>query len=194
MVILADLPNRKTTVIGKLQRVSSMQEIIVTLILGLVLNSAADSAFAYSRGVCGGYGSPRVYLHVNAGPRHNRGGDGDKLILFFMLSSTSTSIYCISMADEEEDWNSSRRNRNNRYSYINYDRLQEESARGQGEYLAALSYALGCPAEVTTEFAASVQKNYLTLFKKSPEFQGETFMSHLDQLISDNPKLQSLCT
>lgn len=169
-----------------------MRKTIGTLILLLILIGTFDSAYAYSRGICSGYGTGRVHLHVSAGRRHNRGGDD--IILLFMLSSTSTSIYCISIADEADDEGRLRRSRRNRYSDINYDRLKEEGARGQGEYLAALSFSLGCPAAISDEFAASVQKNYSVLFKNPAEFQRDAFMSRLDQLISNNPNLRSQCT
>ena len=163
------------------------------LILGLFLTSPLESIFAYSRGICSGYGrGPHVSLHVSPGRRHNRGG-GDDIIFLFMLSSTSTTIYCISIADDVDDGYDTRRRRRNRYSYINYDRLKEEGARGRGEYLTALSYAIGCSAAMADEFAMSVQKNYTALFKNSAEFQSEPFMAQLDQIISENPNLRAQC-
>jgi len=163
------------------------------LILGLLFASPVDLVFARSRGICGGYGGPHINVHAHTGRRHS-GGRGDDLVFLLMLSSTSTTIYCISIADDEYDERNTRRSRRNRYSYINYDRLKEQGARGRGEYLTALSFSLGCPATAGDEFAEAVQKNYATLFKKSPEFQGDLFLTQLDQIISDNPRLRAQCT
>ena len=164
------------------------------LILGMLFASPIEEGFARSRGICGGYGGPHVNVHAHTGRRHGGGGRGDELVMLLMLSSTSTTIYCISMADDEYDEYDTRRSRRNRYSQINYDRLKEQGARGQGEYLTALSFSLGCPASVGNEFAESVQKHYATLFKGSPDFQSEHFLTQLDQIISDNPRLRAQCT
>ncbi len=171
-----------------------MRYLFGILILGLLIASPMDPVFARSRGICSGYGGPHVNVHAHTGGRRGRGGRGDELVFLLMLSSTSTTIYCISMADDEYDERDSRRRRRHRYSYINYDRLKEQGARGRGEYLAALSFSLGCPAGAGDEFAEAVQKNYATLFKKSPEFKGERFLTQLDQIISDSPSLHAQCT
>ncbi len=170
-----------------------MRRLFGILILGLLLTSPLEPVFAYSRGICSGFGGgPHVRVHVSSGRRYNSGNDD--LVVLLMLSSTSTSIYCISIADDGYDNRGSSRSRRNRYSYINYDRLKEEGARGRGEYLAALSYSLGCSTAMVDEFAMSVQKNYTTLFKKTAKFQAEAFMAQLDQIISDNPNLRAQCT
>ncbi len=165
------------------------------LVLGLLVATPLDNVFAYSRGMCGGYGrGPHVNLHVSSGGRHRGGGRGDDIIILFMLSSTSTSIYCISFADDADDERGTNRSRRNRYSFINYDRLKEEGARGRGEYLTALSFALGCSAAMTDEFAIAVQQNYATLFQKPAGFQSDGFMTQLDRIISENPNLRARCT
>ena len=166
-----------------------MKKIIVIMFIGTVLLATAGEVSASMRGICRGYGTGRVHVHVHSGSRY-RGG-GDDLIFLLMISSTSTSIYCISIADEEEDW---RRSRRQRYSLINYERLKEEGARGRGEYLAALSYTMGCDSTVRGEFASSIQKTYGSLFKPSGEFRVKGFMDRLEEMISENPKLRSGCT
>jgi|GEM_PF-2894294 len=171
------------------QRDTPVKKSIGILILSLILCGSASSVAAYSRGICSGYGTGRVHVHVNAGYRSNQ--RGNDLIFLLMISSTSTSIYCISVADDEDDWDSNRRNR---YSYINYERLKEEGARGRGEYLAALSFYMGCPATAADEFGASVQQHYNQLFRSAAEFEAPVFMNRLDQLISGNQKLRAQCT
>lgn len=164
-----------------------MKNTAILMIAGFFLLVTAGDLAAYSRGICRGYGGG-VHVRVYAGPRyHSR---NDDLIILFMLSSTSTSIYCISIADEEEGWQSSG---HRRYSLINYDRLKEEGARGRGEHLVALSYFLGCPADVGGDFAVSVQKNYRTLFTPSRDFQADRFMNRLKVMVLSDPILRSRC-
>lgn len=166
-----------------------MKKILPFLFVGLLLVVDTGDLSASARGICRGFGGGRVHLHLHAGPRYNR--RGDDLVFLLMLSSTSTSIYCISIADEDDSWNRSPRRR---YSMINYERLKEEGARGRGEYIAALSFYMGCPADVTEEFAASVQANYQGLFRPPVEFKIDPFLERLGQIISDNPKLSRSCT
>ncbi len=168
-----------------------MRKNIIYLVLILIFILIAGDLSASSSGICRGFGSGRVHVHVNAGRRHN--SRGDDLLFLLMVSSTSTSIYCISTADDEDEWSSSQSRRRSRYSYINYDRLKEEGARGRGEYLAALSYYMGCPTTVTGEFGASVQKKYRILFGPSNEFQGDGFLDQLAGMISENPTLRTSC-
>ncbi len=162
----------------------------VLLFLGLLLFLAAEDVSAYSRGICSGYGSGYTHVHVSPGRRYDR--QSNDLIVLMMLSSTSTTIYCISIADREEDWDRPRRDRS-RYSLINYDRLREEGARGRGEYLTALSFYMGCPATATQKFAGSVQRKYSQLFLPPQEFRPDTFMAKLEGIISENPVLRTQC-
>ena len=161
------------------------------MLLGLLLFPAADDVSAYSRSICSGYGSGYTHVHVSPGRRYDR--QSNDLIFLVMLSSTSTTIYCISIADREEDWGRSRRGRS-RYSLINYDRLREEGARGRGEYLSALSFYMGCPSSVTDEFADAMQRQYSRLFRPPQEFKPDTFMAELEGIISENPALRAQCT
>ncbi len=77
-----------------------MRNLFGILILGLLIASPIDPVFARHRGICGGYGGPHVNVHAHTGRRHGRGGRNDELVMLMMLSSTSTTIYCISMADD----------------------------------------------------------------------------------------------
>jgi hypothetical protein len=187
--------DRKIPEISQPLRVNPMRRLLGILILGLFFTGFFEPVFARSRGICSGYGGPHLNVHTQSGYRRGGGGGGgDELIMLLMLSSTSTTIYCISIAGDKVAERDTTRSRRNRYSSINYDRLQEQGARGRGEYLTALSYSLGCPATAAAEFGESVQKNYATLFKRSAEFEGERFLAQLDQIISDNPRLRAQCS
>lgn len=167
----------------------TMKKTIATAITGFLLASAAaGDAGAYARDICYGYGTGRVHVHLHAGPRYHR--QDNELVFLLLLSSTSTSIYCLAVADDEEQRRYTRRRR---FSHLNYEQLRHDGARGQGEYLAALSSLMGCPPERLPEFGASVQKRYPILFPAADTFEAAGFINQLQTMIADTPRLKAAC-
>lgn len=146
---------------------------------------------AYSSGICSGAGPGRIQYHMQVGGRRSR--QHDDFVALLLLSSTSTTIYCMTLADEEENWRSSRYQQKRRFSALNYESLQEESAKGRGEYLTALAYFFGCTDSSISQFSAAIQADYNQLFPTSPNPDIETFMLKLDDMIQQNVTLKKEC-
>jgi len=53
----------------------------------------------------------------------------------------------------------------------NFDKIRQDSTKGNGEYLLAYSKLSGCNAEEGTRVMASAQRNYETLFVKNEDPQ-----------------------
>ena len=164
--------------------------LIITTIALLGIHHPPESQ-AYSRGICSSRG-PRVSFHVHSGYHHRT--KNDELFFLLMLSSTSTTTYCLTLADEEEDWRQRRHRDRRRYSSINYEYIQAESAQGQGEYLAALADLHGCDDRSVTVFSAALQTNYETLFPDTQETDPDGFLNNLQNIIRNTPILRASCT
>jgi hypothetical protein len=76
----------------------------------------------------------------------------------------------------------------NVFADVNLDRLRQEMAHGQGEYLASLATLLGIPAERHGEFFTLAQDKYTVLFKSEQTTSGEMLMA-LNQELSAHPGL-----
>lgn len=51
----------------------------------------------------------------------------------------------------------------------NLDKIRDDSAKGNGEYLLAYSKLAGCNSKESADFMTSAQQNYENLFVKSKE-------------------------
>ena len=65
--------------------------------------------------------------------------------------------------------------------------LNEDAARGKGEYLTVFTQIMGCAKEQETQFAALVRNNYYSLFGKI-EARSD-LLTQFEMLISENPEL-----
>jgi len=151
----------------------------------------AEGAALSARGICSSRGGGHVNVHYG---NYGRGGNMDDLMMLFMLSSTSTTIYCISF-DDDSIWYDSKNRRRSQYSQLNYDQLKEDGARGKGEHLAVLSRFLGCPASSQQHFSSLVQKNYRNLFaaeKKS--HSNKELILRLEVMIQKDATLNETCS
>ena len=160
------------------------------ILLGFVTTT---DTFAYSRGICSSRG-PSVHFHVHGRYRGTH-SQNDDLFFLFMLSSTSTTIYCLTLADEEEGWRQKRYRDRRRYSSINFKYIQEQSAQGKGEYLASLAHLHGCDDQSIKPFSKTLQTNYKTLFPGTgkTESNPDLFLKRLHKIIQDTPVLGESC-
>ncbi len=156
---------------------------VLMTVLMLHLQFPAD---LYAGNICDGLGNSRVGGHVHFGTPPK-----DDLVFLLLLSSTSTTIYCITHNEEREKRRYSLNLEN--YSETNFAQLMEEGAKGGGEHLIALSALMGCPPKVQRQFFSAIQENYKELFSAKSTIKAETFLPQLTQLIQDNPTLFLHC-
>lgn len=64
------------------------------------------------------------------------------------------------------------------FTAIAYDNLQQDMARGQGEYLASLGVLMGVPAEQQQGWARSTQGRFARIFASDPSNTDE-FLARL---------------
>ena len=57
------------------------------------------------------------------------------------------------------------------YTAVVYDNLQQDIARGQGEYVASLGTLMGVPAEHQNQWATGAQSRYADLFSDHPQVE-----------------------
>ena len=57
------------------------------------------------------------------------------------------------------------------YTAVVYDNLQQDIARGQGEYVASLGTLMGVPAERQHQWALGAQSRYTDLFSDHPQVE-----------------------
>jgi hypothetical protein len=57
------------------------------------------------------------------------------------------------------------------YTAVVYDNLQEDIARGQGEYLASLGTLMEIPADRQNQWALGAQSRYADLFSDHPQVE-----------------------
>jgi len=169
-----------------------MKSATIKFLFGLCLGlTLSQDLAAYARSICDSGGSGRVHFHVHVGYRYDR--RGDEMLMLFMLSSTSTTTYCLSIADEEQDRYRSARSERRRYSYLNYEAIREDVARGGGEHLNTLARLLGCPTERIPGVAQLTQKNYRLLFRETSEEAAEQLIPRIGELVGQDPDLKEAC-
>jgi hypothetical protein len=76
----------------------------------------------------------------------------------------------------------------NVFADVNLDRLRQEMAQGQGEYLASLASLIGVPAERQSDFFTLTQEKYSTLFTSEQTTSNEMLVA-LNQELSAHPEL-----
>ena len=74
-----------------------------------------------------------------------------------------------------------------------YHSLMEETARGNGEHLAALARLLGCPIKVHPQFFQVSHHHFDHLFQSPPD-KIDHFLRTLKQQISKSPVLKAGCS
>ncbi|MCP4749549.1 MAG: DUF3015 domain-containing protein [Proteobacteria bacterium] len=157
----------------------------VLIFLGLLLCMGEP---AYSRSLCSG-----LYVGGNIRMPAGSGGRGDELAALFLISTTSTTIYCISFDSEQRQAANTDSQRRWRYSFRNFPSLREEGAKGKGEHLNALAALYGCPSHTRADFAAEIQSHYRILFEDSSEREKERLVPKLDRMILGNQELKEKC-
>ena len=159
-----------------------------TCLFLLVLLCCFELSFAReltARSFCDGFGG-------NVGVNGNIGGSmNDDAIMLLLLSSTSTTIYCVSIEEKRENRRTSLNLEH--YSETNFAKLMEEGAKGGGEHLGALGVLMGCPPEAQTDFSQTIQDHFSDLFQAESPTREQQFLNHLSQLIQDHSTLKSDC-
>ncbi len=80
-----------------------------------------------------------------------------------------------------------------RFVAVARDNLVKDMARGGGEYLSAMAYLQGCPAEVHNDFANMTQRHFNQIFPQ-PEMDTKTILLNLEAQIALDTKLAAQCS
>ena len=80
-----------------------------------------------------------------------------------------------------------------RFVAVARDNLVKDMARGGGEYLSAMAYLQGCPAEVHNDFANMTQRHFNQIFPQ-PEMDTKTILLNLEAQIALDTKLAVQCS
>jgi hypothetical protein len=75
----------------------------------------------------------------------------------------------------------------------NLGTLNQEMAQGQGEHVTALASLMGCPTEMSGEFARVSQESYGTVFA-SADVQAGAVLASLKDEMGRHPALASSCS
>ena len=76
---------------------------------------------------------------------------------------------------------------------VNYEKLSQEMAQGQGQYVSALAELMGCNAAAHTEFAQLSQSKYETLFS-APDMDAQAMLGSLKGELAKDAVLAGSCT
>ena len=71
------------------------------------------------------------------------------------------------------------------FASVNFDRLREDMARGDGEHLRTFAYLLGIRENHQAEFFAATKKNYPVLFTEPTN--SANLLARLDSELQANP-------
>ena len=128
-------------------------------------------------------------------------GPGSDL-LGILVSFTMTTAYTFVVAScySSQASTDSTNRRNSEYAEIRQqlfvrsvaDRLGGDAARGAGEYLEAMAYPHGWPAETHAEFARLAQSNFTRLFPDH-DVDSEVVLHNIREMIAADPLLASSC-
>ncbi|MCB1192776.1 MAG: DUF3015 family protein [Leptospiraceae bacterium] len=76
---------------------------------------------------------------------------------------------------------------------INYEQLEEEMAKGEGERLNALSFLYGCPTSASKSFGSMTRKSYQKIFQNEDELTSRMFENRIKNELKGNKELANVC-
>jgi len=161
----------------------NMKRVLVALaFLGLVFGSSAFAAEGPGCGLGGEVmkGNSGLVMHLVATFLNGLSSNQT----FGMTSGTSGCKADSVILNEKEQ---------EAFVATNLGTLNQEMAQGQGEHVTALASLMGCPAEMTGEFARVSQESYGTVFA-SADVQAGAVLATLKDEVGRRPALASSCS
>lgn len=76
------------------------------------------------------------------------------------------------------------------FTTVNFDRIREDMARGEGEYLASLASLLGVPETEQPAFFAMAKEKFPVLFR-SEQTTPEEMLANLQSELAAHPEMRS---
>ena len=131
------------------------------------------------------FGGGSAWACHKGGPMGFANNDPGAFSIDITMSPTYTGASTLGTAGCK-NWDYAKHHRN-KFLQSQWSFLNEDAARGKGEYLMAFTLILGCPKERKTQFAALVRNNYYSLFGKT-EARSD-LLTQFEILISENPEL-----
>ncbi len=106
----------------------------------------------------------------------------------FVFASTSGTSGC-------KNWEFAEATEKERYVALNWEVLAQDSARSSGKSLEALAILSQCTQEAFVSFQKAMHTNHHQLFigQIHSREDSQVFLSQIQQLIENNPKLSVLC-
>lgn len=78
------------------------------------------------------------------------------------------------------------------YAHNNFESLQSEMAKGEGEKLTSFAHLMGCSADSVSTFSSVTQQNYNTIFNETTT--PEDMLKRVKEVASKDATLTQSCT